>query len=59
MTTKRRQTMSKLSREREVKERRARKLEEKYAAAAQRKAEAKGVASSPIREAHEGGADQS
>jgi hypothetical protein len=59
MTTKRQQTMLKLAREREVKERRARKLEKKYAAAAQRKAEAKGVETSPIPEAYERGAGQS
>jgi hypothetical protein len=45
VTTKRQQTMSKMAREREVKERRARKLEKKYAAAAQRKAEASGAES--------------
>jgi hypothetical protein len=38
MTTKRQQTMAKMAREREVKERRARRLEKKYAAAAERKA---------------------
>jgi hypothetical protein len=43
MTTKRQQTMMKSAREREVKERRARKLEKKYAAAARRKAEAEGA----------------
>jgi hypothetical protein len=37
--------MLKSAREREVKERRARKLEKKYAAAAQRKTEAKGLGS--------------
>jgi hypothetical protein len=40
MTSKRQQTFSKMTREREVKERRARKLEKKYAAAAERKAQA-------------------
>ena len=40
MTTKRQQTMAKVQREREVKERRARKLEKKHAAAAARKAQA-------------------
>jgi len=40
MTTKRQQTMSKLARERDVKQRRAHKLDKKYAAAAARKAEA-------------------
>jgi hypothetical protein len=54
MTTKRQQTMLKTAREREVKERRARKLEKKYAAAAQRKAEAKGVAPVPMQETGEG-----
>lgn len=38
MTSKRQQTMMKMAREREVKERRARRLEKKYAAAAERKA---------------------
>ena len=42
MTSKRQQTMSKMAREREVKERRARKLEKKHAAAAERKAKADG-----------------
>lgn len=45
-----RQTMSKVAREREVKVRRARKLEKKYAAAAERKARAEG-ATSPAGEA--------
>lgn len=54
MTTKRQQTMLKTAREREVKERRARKLEKKYAAAAQRKAEAQGVAPAPMQERDEG-----
>lgn len=40
---KRQMTMSKIAREREVKERRARKLEKKRAAAAERKANAEGV----------------
>jgi hypothetical protein len=38
-----RQTMSKVAREREVKVRRARKLEKKYAAAVERKAKADGA----------------
>lgn len=46
MATKRQQTMSKMSREREVKARRALKLEKKYAAAAERKAKAEGGPSS-------------
>lgn len=37
-----RQTMSKVARERDVKVRRARKLEKKYAAAVERKAKAEG-----------------
>ncbi len=37
MATKRQQTQAKMAREREVKERRARKLEKKHAAAAERK----------------------
>ena len=40
MTSKRQQTMSKMAREREVKERRARKLEKRHAAAAERRAKA-------------------
>jgi len=40
-----RQTMSKVTREREVKARRALKLEKKYAAAAERKAKAEGATS--------------
>ncbi len=44
MASKRQQTMSKMTREREVRERRARKLEKKHAAAAERKAKATGVA---------------
>ena len=43
MTSKRQQTMSKIAREREVKERRARKLEKKHAAAAERKAKTEGA----------------
>lgn len=45
MKSKRQVTMSKLAREREVKERRARKLEKKHAAAAERKAHAQGAMS--------------
>ena len=44
MRTKR-QTMSKMAREREVRVRRAAKLEKKYAAAAERKAKAEGATS--------------
>ena len=40
VTTRRQQTFAKMAREREVKERRARKLEKKHAAAAERKAKA-------------------
>ena len=43
MTSKRQQTMAKMTREREVKERRARRLEKKHAAAAERKAKAQGT----------------
>ena len=43
MTSKRQQTMAKMTRERAVKERRARKLEKKHAAAAERRAQAEGV----------------
>ena len=49
-----RQQMSKVAREREVRERRARKLEKKYAAAAERKAKAEkpsflpGASDSPL-----------
>ena len=46
----RRQTMSKVAREREVRVRRAAKLEKKYAAAAERKAKAEGGATSPTGE---------
>jgi hypothetical protein len=45
MASKHQQTMSKIAREREVKERRARKLEKKHAAAAERKAKAEGATS--------------
>ena len=45
MTSKRQQTFSKMAREREVKERRARKLEKKHAAAAERKAKAEDATS--------------
>jgi hypothetical protein len=41
---KRQVTFSKMTREREVRERRARKLEKKHAAAAERKAQAEGGA---------------
>jgi hypothetical protein len=40
---KRQMTQAKMAREREVKERRARKLEKKHAAAAERKAQAEGA----------------
>ena len=50
MTSKRQQTMSKMTREREVKARRARKLEKKYAAAAERRARATGGTFSPAAE---------
>lgn len=40
---KRQMTMSKIARERDVRERRARKLEKKHAAAAERKARADGA----------------
>jgi hypothetical protein len=43
MTTKRQQTQAKIAREREVKERRARKLEKKHAAAAERRSNADGA----------------
>ena len=42
MSSKRQQTMAKAARERAVKERRARKLEKKHAAATERKARADG-----------------
>jgi hypothetical protein len=42
MSSKRQQTMAKMTRERTVRERRARKLEKKQAAAAERKAAAAG-----------------
>ena len=48
MSAKRQQTMAKITRERAVKERRARKLEKKQAAAALRRAEAEaGTPSAP------------
>jgi len=47
MATKRQQTMAKITREREVKERRARRLEKKYAAAAERKAKVPGPGVAP------------
>ena len=50
--------MLKTTREREVKERRARKLEKKYAAAAQRKAEAQGVVSPATTETYDTAAGQ-
>ena len=43
MATKKQQTFAKMNRERAVRERRARKLEKKEAAAAARKAEAEGT----------------
>ena len=43
MTSKRQQTMAKIERERTVRERRARKLEKKQAAAAERKSREAGV----------------
>ena len=52
MTSKRQQTMAKMTREREVKERRARKLEKKHAAAAERKA--KGATSPTSEETYTG-----
>jgi hypothetical protein len=45
VTSKRQQTQAKMTREREVKERRARKLEKKHAAAAERRAKADGATS--------------
>lgn len=45
MASQHQQTMSKIAPEREVKERRARKLEKKHAAAAERKAKADGATS--------------
>ena len=43
MSTKRQQTMAKMARERTVREKRARKLEKKHAAAEERKARAAGL----------------
>ena len=43
MSSKRQMTMAKMNRERTVRERRARKLEKKQAAAAERKAAANGI----------------
>jgi cell division protein FtsB len=58
MTSKRQQTMAKVAREREVKERRARKLEKKHAAAAERRAKAEGATSSTGGETYAGPASQ-
>ena len=46
--------MSKMTREREVRERRARKLEKKHAAAAERKAKAEGTTSPMSEEMYQG-----
>jgi hypothetical protein len=48
MTSKRQQTMAKMTRERAVREKREKKLEKKRAAAAERKALAAGVPLSPV-----------
>lgn len=58
MTSKRQQTMSKMTREREVRERRARRLEKKHAAAAERKAKAAGAMSPTTEEPFPGTAGQ-
>lgn len=58
MTSKRQQTMSKMTREREVKERRARRLEKKHAAAAERKAKAEGAMPPSSEETHPGPVSQ-
>ena len=51
MTSKRQQTMSKIARERLVRERRERKQEKKHAAAAERKARADESASEALEDA--------
>jgi hypothetical protein len=53
MTTKRQQTMAKMTRERAVREKRERKIEKKRAAAAERKARAAGVPLTPGPDEHE------
>jgi hypothetical protein len=58
MTNKRQQTMAKVTREREVRERRARRLEKKHAAAAERKARAEGATPPTSEESHTGSAGQ-
>ena len=58
MTSKRQQTMAKMARERLVAERRARRLEKKHAAAAERKAKAEGATSSTSGETYAGPASQ-
>ncbi len=58
MTNKRQQTMAKVAREREVKERRARRLEKKHAAAAERKAKAEGATFPTSEETYTGSAGQ-
>ena len=56
MTTKRQQTMAKLTRERAVREKRERKLEKKRAAAAARKARAEGGELDPSAEVEDSAA---
>ena len=57
MTTKRQQTMAKITRERAVKEKRERKLEKKRAAKAERKAlAAGGIAAADVVEGEDSGA---
>ena len=58
MTNKRQQTMAKVAREREVRERRARRLEKKHAAAAERKAKAEGAMLPTSEETYTGPAGQ-
>jgi hypothetical protein len=53
MTTKRQQTMAKITRERNVREKREKKLEKKRAAAAERKAKANGTWVAPVEELEE------
>lgn len=53
MTTKRQQTMAKITRERNVREKREKKLEKKRAAAAERKAKANGTWVPPVEEEQE------
>ena len=58
MTTKRQQTMAKITRERNVREKREKKLEKKREKAAERKAKANGTWIEPVETEDEAGDDQ-